>query len=498
MSRSIKKNYVFNLLNTVTSLLFPLVTFPYASRIMLADGIGQVNFFQSIINYIVLLSSIGIPLYAIRESARVRSDDKELSRVSIEIVILHTSLTVLGYLAVGVICVTVAKVAVDIPLFLLLSTTIFFNAIGCNWLFQGVEDFKYITIRGIVVRLLAILLLFVFVRTRDDLMWYAGFTVLGTVGGNVFNLWRMRRYVKPGFHRLGELHPLRHLMPSLRIFVLNLIISIYVNLDMVMLGFMKDSTAVGYYTAASKITTVLMGVVSSLGTVMLPRLSNLIHEGRMEEFNRLSRKAIDFVITFSTPLFMGLIVLAPSLIHLFCGQSYEPAIRTLMIISPVMLIIGLSNVMGIQVLYPQGKENLVIYSTAVGALINFSLNCLLIPKYAQDGAAIATVVAETGVTVTMSIIGAKYIPFRLFNKQNLIVILASAVMLLSCVVVRNYIVNDIVLLLLVPIIGCIIYVSIIYILGRNPIVNDIYSVVKDIRMKLIKKQEEYDNNIKGI
>ncbi|WP_104368700.1 flippase [Prevotella sp. MGM1] len=494
---SIKKNYIFNLLNTVTSLLFPLVTFPYASRIMLADGIGQVNFFQSIINYIVLLSSIGIPLYAIRESASVRNDKKELSRVCLEIVILHTSLTALGYLAVGIICMTVAKVTVDIPLFLLLSTTIFFNAIGCNWLFQGVEDFKYITIRGIVVRLLAILLLFVFVRTRDDLMWYAGFTVLGTVGGNVFNLWRMRRYIKPRLHRLGELRPLRHLVPSLRIFVLNLIISIYVNLDMVMLGFMKDSTAVGYYTAASKITTVLMGVVSSLGTVMLPRLSNLIHEGRMEEFNRLSRKAIDFVFTFSTPLFIGLIVLAPSLIHLFCGQSYEPAIRTLMIISPVMLIIGLSNVMGIQVLYPQRKENLVIYSTAVGAVINFSLNCLLIPKYAQDGAAIATVVAETGVTLTMSIIGAKYIPFRLFNRQNLIVILASIVMMIPCIIVRNYIVSDTFLLLLIPIIGCIIYVSIIYILGQNSIVDEVCCIVKDIRIKQIKKYKENDNNIKG-
>jgi len=464
---------------------------------MLADGIGQVNFFQSIINYIVLLSSIGIPLYAIRESASVRNDKKELSRVCLEIVILHTSLTALGYLAVGIICMTVAKVTVDIPLFLLLSTTIFFNAIGCNWLFQGVEDFKYITIRGIVVRLLAILLLFVFVRTRDDLMWYAGFTVLGTVGGNVFNLWRMRRYIKPRLHRLGELRPLRHLVPSLRIFVLNLIISIYVNLDMVMLGFMKDSTAVGYYTAASKITTVLMGVVSSLGTVMLPRLSNLIHEGRMEEFNRLSRKAIDFVFTFSTPLFIGLIVLAPSLIHLFCGQSYEPAIRTLMIISPVMLIIGLSNVMGIQVLYPQRKENLVIYSTAVGAVINFSLNCLLIPKYAQDGAAIATVVAETGVTLTMSIIGAKYIPFRLFNRQNLIVILASIVMMIPCIIVRNYIVSDTFLLLLIPIIGCIIYVSIIYILGQNSIVDEVCCIVKDIRIKQIKKYKENDNNIKG-
>lgn len=145
---------------------FPLLTFPYASRIMMADGIGHVNFYQSIISYISLLSCIGIPMYAVREIAKVRNDKEVRERTTVEILLLHTLLTVLGYLAVAIIANTVAEVKVDIPLFLILSLTIFFTAIGCEWFYQGIEDFKYITIRGLIVKVFSVLLLFLFVRTQ--------------------------------------------------------------------------------------------------------------------------------------------------------------------------------------------------------------------------------------------------------------------------------------------------------------------------------------------
>ena len=145
MPGSLKANYIFNLLNTVLGLLFPLITFPYAARVVMADGIGQVNFFSSIISYISLFTCLGIPMYAIREIARVRDDKKKLSTITTEILLLHTVLTILGYFAVVVLCMTITKVKADIPLFLLLSTNIFFVAIGCEWFYQGVEDFKYIS-----------------------------------------------------------------------------------------------------------------------------------------------------------------------------------------------------------------------------------------------------------------------------------------------------------------------------------------------------------------
>jgi len=398
----------------------------------MADGIGQVNFFSSIISYISLFTCLGIPMYAIREIARVRDDKKSLSTITTEILLLHTGLTILGYFAVVVLCMTITKVKADIPLFLLLSTNIFFVAIGCEWFYQGVEDFKYITIRGLIVKVVSVILLFVLVRTKDDLMYYAAYSVIGVVGGNVFNFIRLRKYIRIRLLQFSELRPLRHLKPALHIFVLNLIISIYVNLDTVMLGFMKDPTNVGYYVGATKLTKMLLGLALALGTVMLPRLSNLITTGQKAEFDRLSQRAMDFVVAFSLPLFVGLFVLAPSLIRVLCGDSYEPAIITLQVISPIVLIIALSNVVGIQVLYPQGKENIVIMSTLVGAIVNFTLNLVLIPQYAQNGAAIATVIAESCVTITMIILGVKYLPFKLLNRKYIFYLLAAMLMFAVC------------------------------------------------------------------
>ena len=417
MSTSIKNNFILNLLNTLTGLLFPLITFPYVSRILFADGIGQIQFFQSIINYIALFSALGIPLYAVREIDRVRDDKLKCSKVAIEILLLHLLLTSIGYIIVGILVVTVTEVKNDVSLFLLLSSHLFFTAIGVAWFYQGVEDFKYITIRSLVVRLLSLIALFLFVKEKSDLFVYATILIAAEVGSNVFNFIRLRKFIDKTIFRTFDLHPFVHLKPALKIFVLNLVISIYVNLDSVMLGFLKNETAVGYYTAATRLTKAILGIVSSLGAVLLPRFSNLISNNNMEEFKKLTTKAIDFVLCLSLPMSIGLIFLASPIIKLFCGETFEPAILTLQIVSPIILFIGLSGILGMQILYPLGKESIVILSTLIGAVINFSLNYWLIPLYAQNGAAFATVIAEFLVTFSMIIIGRKYFTYSFLSKR---------------------------------------------------------------------------------
>ena len=428
MAKSLKANYLFNLANTISGLLFPLITFPYASRILLADGIGQINFFQSIIQYITLLTCLGIPMYAIREVAKIRENIEERNKVTVEILLLHASLTVVGYIIMILLVATVTKIQVDILLFLLLSTTIFFTAIGCEWFYQGVEDFKYITIRGLIVKTISVILLFLLVKTKEDIMWYAAYSVFGVLGGNVFNFVRLMKYISIKTLPFRELHPLRHLLPALHVFVLNLVISIYVQLNTVMLGFMADTTAVGLFTAASKLSHMVLGIVGALGTAMLPRLSNLITTGQKEEFNRLAQKSMQFVIAITLPMTVGIIMTSSYLIPLFCGDTYTPAILTLQVISPIILAIGISNIMGIQILYPQGQENKVIISTALGAIANFFLNVWLIPQLAQDGAAIATVIAEIAVTVSMVYIGRTYIPIKWRNRSYIHYLIGSFLM----------------------------------------------------------------------
>ena len=427
MGQSIKNNFLLNLSTTITGLLFPLITFPYASRILMADGIGQVQFFQSIIDYVSLCTALGIPLYAVREIARIR-DNKELrSRTTIEILLLHAILTLVGYIVVFILAKTVAKIEIDASLLFLLSTTLFFNTIGVAWFYQAIEDFKYITLRSLFVRILSLVALFIFVKTKQDLFYYAGILVIGTVGNNIFNFFRLRKYIKLSKGEFKRLNLLRHLIPALKIFILNLVISIYVNLDSVMLGFLKNEESVGYYAAATRLTKAILGIVSSLGAVLLPRFSNMITNGQKEEFQLLANKAASFTIALSLPMSVGLIFMAAPIIHIFCGNGFEPSILTLKLVAPIVLFIGLSGIIGMQILYPQGREKYVIISTMVGACINLLINYLLIPQYGQYGAALGTVIAEFMVTVIMILLGRKYLPINILSKQNLHYLIGSIV-----------------------------------------------------------------------
>lgn len=468
MSKSIKSNYIFNLLNSVSQLLFPLITFPYASRIMMADGIGQVQFFNSIVSYISLFTCLGIPMYAIREIAKVRSDMKQMSTTTIEILLLHAILTVLGYVAVAIICMTVSDVQTDIPLFLILSATIFFTAIGCEWFYQGIEDFKYVAIRGLIVKIISIALLFLFVRTKEDILWYGAYTVFGVLGGNIFNFLRLRKYVDRKIVNIHNLHPLRHLKPAIHIFVFNVITSIYLQLNTVLLGFLKDVAAVGYFTAATKLMSITMSVSGSLGSVMMPRASNLIAENKMSDFKSVIQKSYDFIIAISIPLTIGLIFTSKSAVLLLSGDGFYPAILASQIVAINIISIGISSVMGMQILYPMGKINIVILCTFLGAITNVIVNILLIPHYGHYGTAAAFAMTEFVVTVSMYFIGRKYMPIQLLKRQHLNYLISGIVMGIALFIIEKQEYNNIITLISMFLTGVLVYAICLMTL-RDPI-----------------------------
>lgn len=425
---SIKYNFALNLTNTIVGFLFPLVTFPYVSRVLNPDGIGIVQFYQSVIAYIVLLTSLGIPLYAVREVAKVRDDVESRNRITAEIITFHVILSALGYIAVAILCIFVPRIYEHLALFLLISSTIAFTVLGVSWFYQAVEDFRYITIRSLVVKTLCAAALFIFVKTREDVMIYALILVLADVGSNILNFFRLRKYFKGTSVSYKEMRIMRHLKPTLRIFVLNLIISIYVQLNSVMLGFLSTDAAVGYFASATRITRVLLAVGTSLGAVLLPRMTNMIETGRFDEFKKLEKKALDFVFTVSLPLACGLFLVAPQFVPVFSGNQFMPAIPCVKIMSPIILFIGFSGMIAMQILYPQNKEHLVIWSSSCGALTNFVLDLILIPRFQQNGAAIATLIAEFSVVAVMIIIGRKYLHYRFFNKQALLIVISTGIM----------------------------------------------------------------------
>lgn len=416
-------------------MLFPLITFPYACRVIEADGIGQVNFFSSIIGYISLFTCLGIPMYAIREIARDRNDVVKMNRTAIEILLLHALLTIAGYLVVAVLCLTVPQIKADVPLFLILSLTIFFTAIGCEWFYQGIEDFKYITIRGLIVKVVSVVLLFLLVKTKEDLLYYGVYSVIGILGGNIFNFIRLRKYIHRKNVFFSELNISHHIKPVLQVFSFNVVVSVYLQLNPVLLGFIKDALAVGYFTASTKIMQVVMKLSSCLGAVMLPRTSNLIAEHKEKEFNALIQKSYDFTIAISLPLTCGLLFAAPYIIKVLCGHEFIPATLASQIIAPIILMVGISNVMGIQVLYPKGKIKTVIHCCLIGAVVDLVLNICLIPAFSYNGTAIAYLCAEIATTISMYIIAKKDIPIHYIKKCHVDYFLGSVLMIATLLAV---------------------------------------------------------------
>lgn len=428
MAQSVKVNYILNLINTGTQMLFPLITFPYVCRVIEADGIGQINFFQSIISYISLFTCLGIPMYAIREIARDRSDVVQMNRTAMEILFLHSMLTLVGYAIVAILCLTVPQIQVNIPLFLILSLTIFFTAIGCEWFYQGIEDFKYITIRGLIIKTVSVVLLFIFVKSKTDLLYYGCYTVFGVLGGNIFNFFRLRKYIHRENIIFSELHITRHIKPVLKVFSFSVVTSIYLQLNTVLLGFLKNALAVGYFAAATKVMQMLLTMSACLGSVMMPRASHLIAENKEDEFNRLIQKSYDFTLAIALPMTIGLIFCAPSLITALCGVKFEHSILPSQIIAPIILMVAISNVFGIQVLFPKGKINIVTLCCGIGAVADLILNLCLIPFFSYIGTSIAYLGAEVATTVSMYFIGRKYIPIIYFKKSHLTYALGCIVM----------------------------------------------------------------------
>lgn len=428
MAQSVKVNYILNLINTGTQILFPLITFPYVCRVIEADGIGQINFFQSIISYISLFTCLGIPMYAIREIARDRSDVVQMNRTAMEILLLHSMLTLVGYAIVAILCLTVPQIQVNIPLFLILSLTIFFTAIGCEWFYQGIEDFKYITIRGLIIKTVSVVLLFIFVKSKTDLLYYGCYTVFGVLGGNIFNFFRLRKYIHRENIIFSELHIKRHIKPVLKVFSFSVVTSIYLQLNTVLLGFLKNALAVGYFAAATKVMQMLLAMSACLGSVMMPRASHLIAENKEDEFNRLIQKSYDFTLAIALPMTIGLIFCAPSLITVLCGVKFEHSILPSQIIAPIILMVAISNVFGIQVLFPKGKINIVTLCCGIGAVADLILNLCLIPFFSYIGTSIAYLGAEVATTVSMYLIGRKYMPIIYFKKSHLTYALGCTVM----------------------------------------------------------------------
>lgn len=395
--RSIRYNFLMNIILKISGIIFPLVTFPYVSRVLLSAANGKIAFAISVVSYFSLVASMGIPSYGIRKCAEVRDDNEKLSKIVKELLLLNSLFTLVSYIVFLILVFLIPNFSVEAPLFLISSLTILFNMLGVEWFYQAIEQYQYITIRNILFKIISIVLMFLLVHNPSDYILYAGINVFASVGSNILNFCRVSKYVDLDFRKNQKYDFAIHLIPIITLFLYNATTVIYTNLDQVMLGFMTSNESVGYYAAAVKMKGILVSLITALGSVMLPKMSYILKNHGNEDFERLIRKSFEVILFSSVPIVAYFLVMAKEIILILAGEDYLPAIPILQFLLPSLIFIGLSSVTAWQMLIPLGKERYTVIGAIVGAVINVVINFLLIPNIAGVGAALATTIAELAV-----------------------------------------------------------------------------------------------------
>lgn len=396
-TKSLKINFFMNTVLTMSSFIFPLITFPYVSRILLPIGTGKVSFATSVISYFAMFAQLGIPTYGIRVCAQIRDKKDELTKVVQELFIINIIMSLLAYIALFVAVFTIPRLNAEKELFFIVSLTILFNAIGMEWLYKALEQYTYITVRSIVFKFFALIAMFMFIHNQDDYIIYGAISIFAASASNILNFIHSHKYIslKP----VGNYNFHRHFKAIAIFFAMSCATTVYTNLDTIMLGFMSTDADVGYYSASVKIKTILVSIVTSLGAVLLPRASYYVEHKMLDKFYNITLKAINFVFLVAMPLMVYFMLFAKEGIFFLSGPAYEKSVIPMQIIMPTLLFIGLTNIMGMQMLVPLGKEKIVLYSEIAGVIVDVIINALLIPKMASTGAAIGTLAAEAVVWI---------------------------------------------------------------------------------------------------
>jgi len=392
--KSITKNYIYNVAYQILITILPLITTPYVSRVLNAEAIGIYSYTISITTYFILFGSLGVALYGQREIAYYQTDKIKRSKIFWEINILRFVTMTIAMVIYYFIYVRQGeyKIYYEILLIELLA-----NCLDISWFFRGIEEFKKTVVRNTIVKLISVALIFTLVKSVDDLYKYFIIYVLSTAIGNI-SLWLyLPKYIEKV--KINELNILKHLKPTIILFIPQIAVQIYTVLDKTMIGMIvSDKAEVGYYEQSQKIIKLLLSIITSLGTVMLPRMAATFANGDNDKMKEYMKKSFNFVFLLAFPMIIGIDSVASKFVPLFFGNGYEKVTNIIYIISPIILAIGLSNVVGTQYLLPTKRQKEYTISVICGAIINFILNMILIRMFRSLGASIATVIAEFSVT----------------------------------------------------------------------------------------------------
>lgn len=478
MSKSLKKNYIYNLMYQLLVLILPLITTPYLSRILGPENIGIYSYTLSISTYFVLFGTLGVTIYGQTQIAYEQGKTKKYSKTFWEIIILRFITMIISMVIFYFVFVKGMQYQMYYKILLL---ELLANCFDISWFFQGLEEFKKVIKRNLIIKLVSIVCIFTFVKNTNDLVKYYIIYVLSILVGNL-SIWiYLPKYLKKV--KIKQLNILPHIKPTMELFIPQIAIQIYTVLDKTMIGtIIANKSEVGYYEQSQKIVKVLLTIVTSLGTVMLPRIANTFINQENEKMKNYMKKSFNFVFLLAFPMIFGVIAVADSFVPIFFGQGYDKVSQLMVIISPIILLIGISGTIGTQYLLPTQRQKEYTISVIAGAIINFTMNLCLINKFGAIGASIATVVAECTVTMIQLYCIRKEFYIKDIIKMSLKYLISGFVMFLVCILVGKYINNNLYSCIIQICVGILVYGICLLILKDKLFLE----ILNQVKTKIIK------------
>ena len=451
----IKKNTIYNILKTLSVVVFPLITFPYVSRVLKPDNIGKVNFGSSIIVYISLLATLGVNTYAVRECSKYREEKEKLNETSGQILSINIITTIIAYTILFLLLLFVPVFYDYRGLILVQSIPIVFTTFGADWLNTIFEDFRYITLRTFVFQIISLIMIFVFVKQPSDYIAYAVILVISSSGASALNIIYRRKYCSPKIS--WKMNIKKHIPPIMALFVMILAQQVFTACDTTIIGFSLGEYATGLYSTALKIYNIITQVVVSITWVVMPQLSIAYAHDDIVTVKNINKYIIDFTMTLSIPATIGIWIYSKEILLLVAGKEYLPASGAMRVLACAILLTAVSNLLFNINLLSAGRDRVCTIICIVSALMNLVLNIILIPTYGIEAAAFTTALSQIVIIVLSYCFIDKRIKTIRCYESFIKPLVASFVMGIIIIGLKKLIVDGIMALVISIIVGVVIY-----------------------------------------
>lgn len=472
---SLRVNASLNAIKQVCGIVFPIISFSYASRVVGAEGIGVYSFAQSIISYMLLIASIGVTNYAIREGAKIKDDSNTLNDFCNEVFSINLTFTALSYIVLIVLMLSWTRLHEYRYAILIQSTAIIITTIGADWVNTIFEDYRYLTIRYIVIQFIALISMVFFVKSPKNLYVYIVICTLSSVGGNLLNIIYIRRYVHLRFTL--KMNFSKHIIPLLILFFNSVASVIYLNSDITMLRIFTNDKEVGIYTVSTKVYSVLKTLINGVTYVTVPRFSYYLGKGLKEDYSKHFYKLFDALIIITFPAAVGMFMLSGNILQIFAGHGYESGASVIQILSIAFPFAVGSCLFSYAVLIPNSFEKYFMVSTIIAAATNIVLNIILIPVMGMNGAALTTLLAEIIVYIISSHYSNKCIQRKIQWRKYGSVLIGSALVLITCYLISFIQLSEIWTVVFSVVGSCVVYLAVMLVC-KVPEINEIIQIIQ--------------------